>query len=290
MYGMLLGVSGIGAVLAGLSVSFWREKAATETTLKVLAVIGALALFVVGISRSVPLTCAGLFVASGATILVVSLLNITVQLSTPRWVIARALSMLQTCTAGGIALGAWMWGEIATEFSLEYALILSAGALFATALIGFIYPVPQDSEEDIEQIEITNEPDVQLDISMRSGPIALEIDYDIDPEQARAFYNAMVNMQKVRLRNGGYDWSLSRDIENPAIWTERFHCPTWGDYLRMRSRYTQTDLAIHEQVKVFNRLTGRTKVRRKLERPIGSVRWKAETPDTNQGPIDYTGP
>ena len=129
-----------------------------------------------------------------------------------------------------------------------------------------------------------------LDLSLRSGPIVLEIDYDVDPEQARSFYNAMLNLQRVRMRNGGYDWSLARDIENPAIWTERFHCPTWGDYLRMRSRYTQTDLAQHAHIKSFSRIPGDTKVRRRLERPIGSVRWKAETPDIKQGPIDYVGP
>jgi hypothetical protein len=252
--------------------------------------IGAIALVVVGISKSLPLTCAALFVASGASILVVSLLNVTVQMSTPRWVIARALSMFQTCTAGGIAVGSWVWGECAADYSVQTAMLLSAGALVVTALIGFVLPVPNDIAEDIQQIEIPDVPEFALELTLRSGPIALEIDYDIDPEQAREFYNTMVSMQKVRMRNGGYDWSLARDIENPALWTERFHCPTWGDYLRMRSRYTQTDISVQAQVKVFDRFEGPTKVRRKLERPIGSVRWKAETPDAKQGPLDYTGP
>lgn len=290
VYGLLLGVSGVGAVCAGLAVSVIRMQAATETLLKMLALIGAIALLIVGLSHSLLLTCVGLFVASGAGILVVSLLNITVQMSTPRWVIARVLSMFQTCTAGGIAIGAWMWGQFAADFSIETAMLASAGALLATTLIGWVLPLPNDIEEDIEQIEFLNEPKVALDLSLRSGPIVLEIDYDVDPEQARSFYNAMLNLQRVRMRNGGYDWSLARDIENPAIWTERFHCPTWGDYLRMRSRYTQTDLAQHAHIKSFSRIPGDTKVRRRLERPIGSVRWKAETPDIKQGPIDYVGP
>ena len=290
MYGLLLGVSGVGAVMAGLAVSHIRSLAHTEFSLKILALIGATSLLVVGLSKSLILTCLALFIASGASILIVSLLNISVQLSTPRWVIARALSMFQTCTAGGIAIGSWMWGLVAADYSVQMAMMFSAGALLITIVIGWLLPVPNDSNDDIEQIELSNTPNAALDISMRSGPIVLEIDYDIDPEQARSFYNAMINMQKVRLRNGAYDWSLARDIEDPAIWTERFHCPTWGDYLRMRSRYTQTDLATHAEVKVFNRLTGATKVRRKLERPIGSVRWKADSPDVKQETLDYTGP
>lgn len=290
LYGILLGISGIGAVCAGLSVNFVRARAPTERTLKILSLMGAVALLVVGVSTSLTLTSVALFIASGASILIVSLLNITIQLSAPRWVIARALSMFQTCTAGGIAIGSWIWGAIATDFSVQSAMMFSAAALLITIIIGFLLPVPDDIKDDIQLIEISSEPKVALDLSLRSGPIVLEIDYDVDPGEARAFYNAMLNMQRVRLRNGGYDWSLARDIENPAMWTERFHCPTWGDYLRMRSRYTQTDLAIHAQVKAFNRFTGDTKVRRKLERPVGSVRWTAETPDVKQEPVDYTGP
>lgn len=289
-YGLLLGASGIGAVCAGLMVGQIRARFSTESTLRMLAALGSIALFIVGISSSLPITCLGLFVVSGASIMVVSLMNITIQLSTPRWVVARALSMFQTCTAGGIALGAWFWGTIAADFSLQTALIFSAGALLLTILSGLLLPVPSDISENIEQIEIPNDPMPALELSLRSGPIALEIDYDVNAEHAREFYNAMLNLQQVRLRNGGYDWSLARDIENPDLWTERFHCPTWGDYLRMRSRYTQLDLVAHAEVRTFNRLVGETKVRRKLERPIGSVRWKAETPDNKQEPINYTGP
>jgi MFS family permease len=290
VYGLLLGVSGVGAVLAGLAVSAVRRHSATENSLRWLACIGAGALFCVGLSQSLILTCIALFVASGASILVVSILNITIQLSTPRWVVARALSMFQTCTAGGIAMGAWWWGEFAAHYSVQFAMLGSAGALLVTVLLGMLIPIPKDISEAIEPIKIPNEPKPTLKLSLRSGPIALELDYDVNPEQARLFYNAMLDMQQVRLRNGGYDWSLARDIENPALWTERFHCPTWGDYLRMRSRYTTTDLDVHAKVKAFDRQSGHYKIRRKLERPIGSVRWQAETLDAKQEPLDYAGP
>ena len=170
-------------------------------------------------------------------------------------------------------MGAWWWGEFAAHYSVQFAMLGSAGALLVTVLLGMLIPIPKDISEAIEPIKIPNEPKPTLKLSLRSGPIALELDYDVNPEQARLFYNAMLDMQQVRLRNGGYDWSLARDIENPALWTERFHCPTWGDYLRMRSRYTTTDLDVHAKVKAFDRQSGHYKIRRKLERPIGSVRW-----------------
>jgi hypothetical protein len=97
-------------------------------------------------------------------------------------------------------------------------------------------------------------------------------------------------MQDMRKRIGAFDWSIARDIANPAIWTEHYHCPTWGDYLRMRDRYTQADFDVQALADSFNREPGERRVRRRLERPFGSVRWKADSPDPHQETIGYIGP
>ena len=113
---------------------------------------------------------------------------------------------------------------------------------------------------------------------------------DPDPDKAREFYAVMMRMQRLRKRIGGFDWSLARDVENPALWTERYHCPTWGDYLRMRDRYTQADSDLHAEAGSYDRTPDGLRVRRRLERPYGSVRWKAESPDPKQDTIQYIGP
>ena len=46
----------------------------------------------------------------------------------------------------------------------------------------------------------------------------------------------MQEVQLSRQRNGAYGWSIARDIADPELWTERYHCPTWLDYLRQRNR------------------------------------------------------
>ena len=139
-------------------------------------------------------------------------------------------------------------------------------------------------------MEIGAEPEVGLALTMRSGPIVVEVEYDVDPDQARDFYGVMVQLAKVRKRIGAFDWSISRDIADPSVWLERYHCPTWGDYLRMRDRYTQADLDIQEQADSFNRSGQGRRVRRRLERPYGSVRWKADSPDLYRGTVDFIGP
>ena len=151
-------------------------------------------------------------------------------------------------------------------------------------------PLPHSEEEGTSEGELGYEPEVALALTMRSGPVVIEVEYDVDPDQARAFYDHMLKIQSVRRRNGGFEWSLSRDIADPALWTERYHCPTWGDYLRMRDRYTQADVDLQEEADAFNRSGHGRRVRRRLERPFGSVRWKADSPDTSVTPVGYIGP
>ena len=191
---------------------------------------------------------------------------------------------------GGVAIGAAIWGMATAHFGVTNALLLSAASVLATALIGFLLPLLDDRDVDTESVGVANEVAVGLALTMRSGPIVVEVEYNVDPDQARQFYEVAQKLRRIRKRNGGFEWSISRDIANPALWIERYHCPTWGDYLRLRDRYTKAELEIQAEVDSFNRAAPGTRVRRMLERPYGSVRWKADSPDPQVGPIAYTGP
>lgn len=76
--------------------------------------------------------------------------------------------------------------------------------------------------------------------------------YDrVDPRSARTFYGIMQQVQLNRQRNGAYGWSIARDIANSELWTERYHCPTWYDYLRQRRRPTQYERALQKSAAAF---------------------------------------
>lgn len=289
-FGLLLGAGGLGAVGGALLVAPCRERLGTHRTVTLLALLSGAALALAGFSRSVPLTCFALFIAGGANILTIALFNVAVQLSAPRWVTARALSLFSSALTGGIAIGAALWGWVAGQLSVDGALYLSGLALAALPVIGLLLPLPDTKESDVEPFLLGNEPEVGMALTGRSGPIIIEIDYEVDPERARDFYGAMLQVQRTRLRNGGFNWSISRDIADPAQWTERYQCPTWGDYLHMRERFTQADKDIQSHASSFHSRPGVLRVRRRLERPFGSVRWRPDTPDPQQGMINYIGP
>jgi hypothetical protein len=135
-------------------------------------------------------------------------------------------------------------------------------------------------------MEVIADPEVRLSLSARSGPIVVEIEYRVDPIKARLFYAIMQRVQLSRQRNGAYGWSIARDIADPELWTERYHCPTWHDYLRQRNRPTESERELQRRALNFHLGPGPVRIRRMLERPIGSVRWKDTTPDRSMAEVE----
>jgi MFS family permease len=290
VYGLLLGAGGVGAVVGALLVGWISQHLSNEAASRLMALIAGAALVLVGLSRSVALTSLALFIAGAANIITIAFYNISVQLAAPRWVTARALSLYSSALTGGIAIGSIVWGVVASRWAVDVAVIASGLAVFSTPLLAFVLPLPHNSGDGVEPVAIDHEPEVAMALTLRSGPIVIEVEYSVASDVARAFYDAMLKVQWSRLRNGAFNWSLSRDIADPQIWTERYQFPTWSDYLRTRERFTQADLDAQRNADSFVQQGAAKRVRRRLERPFGSVRWQADSPDPHQESIGFIGP
>ena len=149
--------------------------------------------------------------------------------------------------------------------------------MFLSPLLGLWLRMPPVGARN-EDAEVLADPEVRLSLTGRSGPLVVEIEYRVDQDNARAFHGVMQEVQLSRQRNGAYGWSIARDIADPELWTERYHCPTWLDYLRQRNRSTQSERALHQRAMDFHLGPDPVRIRRMLERPFGSVRWKEDTP------------
>jgi MFS family permease len=277
-YGIMLGAFGMGAVIGALNISEVRKRLSGEASVRACALIMGVAIAVVAVSREPVLTAAALVVAGSVWMLAVALFNIGVQLSAPRWVAGRSLAAFQASIAGGIAIGSWGWGHLTDTVGVEMALLVSGLTMFLSPLLGLWLRMPPVGTK-IEDADVLADPEVRLMLTGRSGPLVVEIEYRVDQESARAFHNVMQEVQLSRQRNGAYGWSIARDIADPEIWLERYHCPTWLDYLRQRNRSTQIERALHQRAMDFHIGPDPVYVRRMLERPFGSVRWKEDTPD-----------
>ncbi|HEU0081458.1 MAG TPA: MFS transporter, partial [Bradyrhizobium sp.] len=272
-YGIMLGAFGMGAVIGALNIGEIRKRLSGEASVRACAITMGLAIAVIAISRQPVITAAALVLAGSVWMLAVALFNIGVQLSAPRWVAGRSLAAFQAAIAGGIALGSWGWGHLTDMVGVETALLVSAAAMAASPLLGIWLTMPPIGARN-EAAELLEDPEVRLPLTGRSGPLVVEIEYRVAPGNARVFHGLMQEVQLSRQRNGAYGWSIARDIADPELWTERYHCPTWLDYLRQRNRSTQSEREMHRRAMAFHIGIEPVRVRRMLERPFGSVRWK----------------
>lgn len=278
-YGIMLGAFGMGAVVGALNISEIRARLSGEAAIRACAIAMGCAITAVALSKEPVITAAALVVAGAAWMLAVALFNIGVQLSAPRWVAGRSLAAFQAAIAGGIAIGSWGWGRITDVAGVETALLISGGLMLLSPLLGIWLRMPPIGARNEAASEALADPEVRLQLTGRSGPLVVEIEYRVAQDKARAFHNVMQEVQLSRQRNGAYGWSIARDIADPELWIERYHCPTWLDYLRQRNRATRIERELHQKAIDFHIGPDPVRVHRMLERPFGSVRWKDETPD-----------
>jgi MFS family permease len=282
-YGIMLGAFGLGAVIGALNLSRLRAYLTGEASVRLCAIVMGIGVAIVAVSTWPIVTGSALLFVGAAWTTSVTLCNVGIQLSAPRWVAGRALAAFQAAIAGGVAVGSWVWGYLATHIGVENTLLISGLVLVMSPLLARWMRMPPVGGRNEQAMEPIADPEMRLNLSARSGPIVIEIEYRVDAAQARLFYAVMQRVQLSRQRNGAYGWSIARDIADPELWTERYHCPTWHDYLRQRNRSTQSERALHARALEFHLGPAPVRIRRMLERPVGSVRWKDATPDRATG-------
>jgi MFS family permease len=267
LYGVLLGAYGIGAVGGALAGGRLRGVLANEWIARIGFLCFAVSSSVSALSTSPWLTFLGLVIGGFSWVLTLSLFNVTVQLSTPRWVVGRAMSIYQMATFGGMALGSWIWGLLAEAYGLDLALLASAALMLAGAVVGLLIRLPEPAALNLDPLNRFREPHLALDLKPRSGPIVVLIEYLIAEENLHEFLDTMAERRRVRRRDGARNWMLLRDLENPELWIESYHTPTWVEYLRHNQRITHADAVIGDKIRQLHRGPEPPRVHRMIERP-----------------------
>lgn len=265
-YGILLGCYGIGAIGGALTSLKLRSMFDNEHIVRGGFMAVAFAVFVLAISENLIIDGLVLLIAGAGWLVSLSLFNVTVQLSTPRWVVGRALAIYQSCVFGGMALGSWIWGGFADSHSPGVALAIAGGALVLGAAVGLRYVLPETAGDELDPLGRFREPELRLDLRQRSGPIMVMVDYEIDSADVPVFLETMAARRRIRIRDGARQWALLRDLENPDIWTETYHVATWIEYVRHNERRTKGDAEVTDKLRALHRGDHPVRVHRMIER------------------------
>lgn len=255
-FGILLGSYGTGAILGALTSAALRTRFLIEALVKWSSVTFAFSSIAVAFSESPVLSAIVLLPAGACWVIALLSLNVSAQLSAPRWVVGRVLALFQMVTFSGISGGSWVWGLIAERQNLQVALLLAAFALLVCYAIGFWLPVEGPGDKDLTPRSGWTIPQTAGPVPGSSGPVVVEIHWQIGGSDVPRFSELMLDRRRTCLRNGAYCWTLARDTLDPENWFERYEVATWTDYLRLNERVTRDDAGYFEKLAELEK-TGR---------------------------------
>jgi MFS family permease len=273
-YGVLLGAFGSGAVLGALSSTSLRRRYTNEIIVRVSTAAFGIGSIITAVSSWHALSMAALMLGGASWVLALSTFNVTVQTSSPRWVVGRTVAIYQMVTFGGLSIGSWLSGVVASQFGLGVCLASSGALMALSAPLGRKLPLRQPEGLNLDPSRTwSSEHRAQLDRLIDTGPVVVTVEYRIAAEDAEAFRLAMRELRRIRRRDGAKRWSLMQDMAAPEIWIERYHSPNWVEHLRRHHRFTVSDREIERKVLDFHQADEPPHVRHLIERrtdePVG---------------------
>ena len=142
-YGLLLGLFGIGSIVAALFIGHARRRLGSETVITVATLGFVVAQVVLSSAHSLAAAAPATFIAGAGWVTGLTSINVAMQIRSPDAILGRCVSIYQAVTFGSMAIGAWVWGAVADWQGLTFALHAAAGFLiFSLALLRLVAPMP----------------------------------------------------------------------------------------------------------------------------------------------------
>jgi len=252
-YGILNGSLGLGAVIGATSLARLRRAFSADVIIAASTVVFASTLAALAFIRIPAIVIVFLIAGGFAWTSTMSTLNVSVQLSVPSWVQARALGAYQMVLQCGMALGAVIWGAVAERFSTPTALACAAAGLLVSLPFAFRFHVLRGTLPDVSPYRLRRAaPELAIERQPTDGPVRVSISYRIRPEDYDTFTRAIHQLRDVRLRDGAIRWGVFQDLTDPAHLNETFLVESWIEYLRQRERLTTSDRQIRDKVMSFH--------------------------------------
>ena len=252
-YGILNGSMGLGAVIAAVLLARVRARWNADAILAAASLQYIATLLILAFVHNVWLDILFLVAGGFAWTCTMSTLNVSVQLSSPGWVQARALGMYQMVFQGGLALGSVAWGYVAEHSSVKIALASSAALMAVTLPLTLRLHVLRGTLPDLTPFQWKRPvPHLQLEPGPQDGPVRVLVDYTVPVERYNEFVRAIHILRDVRLRAGAIRWGVFRDGNNPERLEESFVMESWLDYLRSRERMTAADAELLQTVRAIH--------------------------------------
>ncbi len=247
---LLLVAMGAGAIFAAMFLPHLRRAMDRDTLVMGGTLLQSAMTAVIAFSPNIYFAAPAMCLAGMAWISAANSLSVSAQLALPNWVRARGMSIFQMSIMGASALGAALWGQVATVGSVQISLLIAAVSGVVAMLVAQRLAVDRSIEEDLTPSREFKLP--VADAPPGPGHVQVTIEYHIDPARAEDFRVLMLESRQRRLRQGALTWDLLRDIGDPGRYIEQIIDESWTEHLRRFDRVTAADVALRERKLAFH--------------------------------------
>jgi len=251
-YGIMLSWLGAGAVTGAVLMG----RAGSRLTFNQRVLLGVLAFvgtnLALALVSQIYILYAVMFISGIAWLMVMTSFSTTVQLSVPRWVQARVISVYMLVFQAGLSVGSLVWGELADHLTLQISLLAAAGWMLVSTLLALPFPMKSAEGLNLDPAEHWPDPVTKGPVDPDDGPVLVMVEYRINPADWPAFQVAAEQLTRLRLRDGALRAGIFSDVAQPTRITEFFYVATWGEHERQHHRFTREDQVVEARVRQFH--------------------------------------
>ena len=259
MYGVILGMMGIGGVTSGMLLPLVRGHIGRGTTVIGCTLFSCAGIALLGATHHWLPAAFGMLLFGVGWTSAYATIQAAAQLVCPPWVRARALSIYQLAQNGALTAGSFAWGWLGEQIGMADTLLVAAaiGVGLAIVVRGFSIDLAVARRYGARRAGTTAD---ARSARRRTGAVAAPRARPGDGDRALSrasstqrgeFLAAMAEVRKVRGRAGAMFWQLYEDVAHPEGWMEVWSMESWTDHLREVTRLSEDDRAALARAGVF---------------------------------------
>lgn len=250
-YGILLGAVGAGAIGGAVLLPRLRQRLNADGLVLVAAVITAVVMALLSLAPPQWLAVLLLLALGGGWIIALTSLNGAAQGVLPNWVRGRGLAIYLMVFNGAMAAGSLLWGLIAQEIGVAATLLAGGVGLLVISLVFHRIRLPE-GEADLQPSNHWPEPLLNTPVENDRGPVMIQVEYRVRPEDRPQFLRTLQRLSRVRRRDGAYAWGLTEHTADPQCVMEWFMVESWAEHLRQHQRVSHADADLQQEALQFH--------------------------------------